>query len=219
MEVLNKENWNKLLILAKNGDNKSQYEVAYYFENGEANVVEQNLPEAFAWYQKAYKNGNIDATVRLADFLSEGIACKQDIDLAIKLYNIAIENGSSIASMNLATIYRDKQDFEQAFRLYKKTQEIENTYPLELAFCYYYGIGTIEDKSKAMEIFLNISNDNMTYPYAIDEANYYLGKIYLEGKIVAKSLDKARYYLGVANADNDHNSANELLLLIGRNSE
>ena len=218
MEALNKENWDKLLMLAKNGDDKSQYEVAYYLENGETNIVEQNFSEAFEWYQKAYENGNIDATVRLADFLCEGIACKQNIDLAIKLYNIGIENGSSIACINLATIYRDKQDFEQAFKLYKKAQEIEKTYPLALALCYYYGIGIIEDRNKAMEIFLNISNDNMTYQCDIDEANFYLGKIYLEGEIVAKSLEKARYYLGVANADNDHNSANELLLLIGRNS-
>jgi len=217
MDTLNKENWEKLLTLAKNGNDKSQYEVAYYLENGETNVVEQNLSEAYEWYKKAYENGNIDATVRLADFLSEGIACKQDIDLAIKLYNIGIENGSSIATMNLATIYRDKQDFEQAFKLYKKTQEIEKTYPLALALCYYYGIGTIEDRNKAMEIFLNISNDNMTYQSDIDEANYYLGKIYLEGKIVAKSLEKAKHYLGIANADNDHNSANKLLLLIGQN--
>jgi len=88
---------------------------------------------------------------------------------------------------------------------------------LELALCYYYGIDTVEDKNKAMEIFINISNDNMNCQYDIDEANYYLGKIYLEGKIVAKSLEKARYYLKIANTDNDHNSANNLLLLIGRN--
>jgi TPR repeat protein len=218
MDALNKENWDKLLELAKNGDSKSQYELACYLEDGKENIVEQNFSEAFEWYKKAYENGNIDATVRFADFLSEGINCKQDIDLAIKLYNIGIENGSSIASIGLATIYRDKQDFEQAFKLYTKTQEIEKTYPLALALCYYYGIGTTEDKNKAMEIFLNISNDSMTFQSDIDEANYYLGKIYLEGKIVAKSLEKARYYLGLANTDNDHSSTNELLLLIGRNT-
>ena len=216
MDALNKENWDKLLTLAKNGDDKSQYEVGFYFENGEENVVEQNLSEALEWYRKSHENGNIDATVRIADFYSEGTVCELNIDLAIKLYNIGIENGSSIASNNLATIYRDKQDFEQAFRLYKKTQELEETYPLMLALCYYYGIGTIEDKNTAMEIFLDIANDDMSCQYDIDEANFYLGKIYLEGKIVTKSLEKARYYLGLANTDNDHNSANELLLLIGQ---
>ena len=225
MEALSKECWNKLLTLAENGDDKSQFEVGSYFENGEANIVEKNLSKAFEWYQKAYEKGNIDATVRMADFLSEGICCKQDIDLAIKLYNIGIENGSSIASNNLATVYRDKQDFEKEFELYKKTQELEKVYPLELALCYYYGIGTVEDKNMAMEIFLNISNDKYNNDetecrnslYEIDEANYYLGKIYLEGKIVSKSLEKARYYLELANTDNDHNSANELLIVIGRN--
>ena len=224
MEILNKENWDKLLTLAKNGDDKSQYEVACYLENGEGNIVEQNLSEAFEWYQKAYENGNIKATVRFADFVSEGIICKQDVDLAIRLYNICIENGSGIASQNLATIYRDKQNFKQAFNLYKKTQELEKIYPLSLALCYYYGIGTVENKKMAMEIFLNISKNEteteyVNYPYEIDEANYYLGKIYLEGEIVVKSLEKARYYLRLANTDNDHNSANELLLLIGRDTQ
>ena len=219
MKRLNKKRWNELLTLAENGDDNAQYEVGDYFEDGETNIVEQDISKAFEWYQKAYEKGNIDATIRLADFLSEGISCKQDIDLAIKLYNIAIEKGRSTASYNLATIYRDKQDFEQAFKLYKKTQELEKTYPLALAFCYYYGIGTIEDKNKAMEIFLIISKKTMKYrnfPHEIDEANYYLGKIYLEGKIVRKSLEKARYYLKLANKDNDHRSANELLLVIGR---
>ena len=221
MKVLKKEDWEALLTLAESGDDKSQYEIGLYFENGETNIVEQNLSKAFEWYQKAYEKGNIDATIRLADFLSEGVCCKQDIDSAIKLYNIAIEKGRSTASYNLATIYRDKQDFEQAFKLYKKTQELERAYPLALALCYYYGIGTIEDKSKAMEIFLIISKKTIkdgNFPYEIDEANYYLGRIYLEGKIVKKSLKKARHYLELANKDNDHRSANELLLVIGRNS-
>jgi len=220
MKVSKKEDWEALLTLAESGDDKSQYEIGLYFENGETNIVEQNLSKAFEWYQKAHENGNIDATIRVADFLSEGICCKQDIDLAIKLYNIGINNESGIASHNLATIYRDKQDFEQAFRLYKKTQKLEKTYPMALAFCYYYGIGTSEDKNKAMKIFLNISKGKTKHgnsPYEIDNANYYLGKIYLEGKIVSKSLEKARYYLELANKENDHNSANELLLVIGRN--
>ncbi|MDR2205164.1 MAG: sel1 repeat family protein [Flavobacteriaceae bacterium] len=171
---------------------------------------------AFYWYKKASENGHSDAFLRYADCLSDGIGCKQDIDLAIKLYNIAIEKGWS-AYLNLATVYRDKQDFEQAFNLYKKAQELDKADSLRIALCYYYGVGTTEDKGKAKKIFQFISERKIDTPYEIDEANYYLGRIYLEGKIVNKSLEKARHYLELANKDNDHNSANELLLIIGRN--
>ena len=172
---------------------------------------------AFYWFKKAYENGHLYATVHYADCLSLGIGCKQDIDLAIKLYNIAIEKGWP-AHLNLATIYRDKQDFEQAFNLYNKAQEFDKADSLRLALCYYYGVGTVEDKGKAKKIFQFISERKIDIPYDIDEANYYLGRIYLEGKIVKKSLKKARHYLELADKDNDHRSANELLLVIGRNS-
>jgi len=174
-----------------------------------------NQKRAFYWYKKASENGHSDAFIRHADCLSLGIGCKQDIDLAIKLYNIAIEKGWP-AHLNLATEYRDKQDFEQAFNLYKKAQEFDKADSLRLALCYYYGVGTTEDKGKAKKIFQFISEHKIDTPYEIDEANYYLGRIYLEGKIVKKSLKKARYYLNLANTDNDHRSANELLLVIGR---
>jgi hypothetical protein len=70
----------------------------------------------------------------------------------------------------------------------------------------------------AFEMFNDISKaESGNYQYAVDEANYFLGKIYLDGEIVEKSIIKARTFLQLANADDDHRSAHELLMIIGKN--
>jgi hypothetical protein len=43
-----------------------------------------------------------------------------------------------------------------------------------------------------------------------------IGKIYLEGEIVERSIETAKYYLELADNDGDHRSAQDLLLIIGR---
>jgi TPR repeat protein len=175
---------------------------------------------AFKWYYSAYENGNVEASIRVADFLIEGIHCKQNIELAIELYRKGIDYGYGIAANNLATFYRDKQDYKEAFELYKVAQHLYNSDSLPLALCYYFGIGTTKDVTLAFEIFKNISKDKSkagNYQYDIDEANYFLGRIYLDGEIVDKSITKARAFLQLADADDDHRSARELLMIIGKN--
>lgn len=215
----------QLLELANTGDNMAQYEVALHYDAGLAvkgiNIVDESQSMAFRWYYRAYENGNIYAGIRIADFLIEGIHCKQNIELAIELYRKGIDNGYSIAANNLATFYRDKQDYKEAFELYKVAQHLDNSDSLPLALCYYFGIGTVKDVKIAFEIFNNISKSKSkagNYQYDIDEANYFLGRIYLEGEIIDKSIIKARTFLQFADADNDHRSARELLIIIGKNN-
>lgn len=218
------EDWLQLLELAEAGDNIAQNEVASSYDYGIIlkgyETVKESKAMAFKWYCKAYENGNLEAITRIADFLSEGIHCKQNIELAIELYQKGITNGSSIAANNLATIYRDLHDYKRAFELYKISQDLGNSNSLSLAICYHFGIGTEKNLDMSFGIFNKISEDIPTgsnCQYDIDEANYFLGKIYLDGEIVEKSIIKARFFLKLANGDDDHRSAQELLLIIGTN--
>lgn len=218
------EDWLRLLEFAQVGDNRAQYDVAYLYDFGLSlqgtEIIKESKPMAFKWYCKAYENGNLEAITRIADFLREGIHCKQNIELAIELYQKGIINGSSIAANNLATVYRDLHDYNRAFELYKISQDLSNSNSLSLALCYHFGIGTEKNLNMSFGIFTNISEDTSTggnCQYDIDEANYFLGRIYLDGEIVEKSIVKARVFLNLANSDNDHRSAQELLLIIGRN--
>lgn len=218
------KDWLQLLELAEAGENIAQYEVAFSYDYGHilkgTEIVKESKSMAFKWYCRAYENGNLEAIIRIADFLSEGIHCKENKELAIELYQKGITNGSSIAANNLATVYRDLHDYKRAFEYYKISQDLGNSNSLSLALCYYFGIGTERNLDMSFLIFNKISENisaGGNCQYDVDEANYFLGKIYLDGAIVEKSISKARIFLRLANADGDHHSAQELLLIIGRN--
>ncbi len=216
--------WIMLLTQAETGDNVAQYAAAYYYDwaltIGDVEIVAEDKLKAFEWYQKAYKNGNDDAIIRTADFLSEGVYCEQNVGLAIELYERAIDNGSGLAAGNLAIIYRDEQDYHKAFKLYTEALNLDKSNSLNLALCCYFGIGTEKNMEKSLEILLKISTNAPEFnncQYDVDEANYLLGKIYLDGELVEKSIPQARHFLKLADADNDHRPAQQLLMIIGRN--
>lgn len=220
----NLKEWKELLSKAEGGDKEAQYTVGLIFEEGleqdGKELVDKNLEKAFEWHNKAAQNGSLYAETRVADFISEGISTEKNIDLAIDLYKNAISKGSSTAALNLATVFRDKGEFEKAFEYYLLYQEMSGyEYSLNLALCHYYGIGTLKDPKKALAIFKAISEDkkNCCTGDEIDEANFILGQIHLEGTMVDQSVEKARKYLELADIDGDHRSAQKILLIIGRN--
>jgi len=112
--ITNRKEWNNLLQLAVAGDDVAQYEVAGHYDYGlivaNIEIVVENKPQAFKWYYKAFESGNNEGIIRVADFLSEGIYCEPNVELAIELYKRGVDNGSGIAANNLATVYRDRQD-------------------------------------------------------------------------------------------------------------
>ena len=218
--------WKELLQLAESGNGEAQFEVANYYDSGLENegieIVKEDKAQAFKWFLKSQENGSIEATIRVADFLSEGEYCEKNIQLAIELYKKGIEKGYCYAAHNLATVYRDNSEFETAIEYYQIAQSLDKADSIALAYCYHFGIGIKTDRLKAFEIFQRIANDNSEFrncEYDIEEANYYLGLYYLEGEIVEKSIDKGRECLMKANKDNDHRGANELLFIIGKRQE
>lgn len=76
------------------------------------------------------------------------------------------------------------------------------------------GLSSAMLRSKHSQFFKKKREDCTAYEY--QEANYLLGKIYLEGDLKEMNLSKAREYLQLANEDEDHLSAKQLLLLIGK---
>ena len=102
--IKNIDDWNKLLNEINSDDNNLLFDIANYLDNGfEIDgkiIVEQNKLEAIKIYENASNNGHIDSMIRLADFYSEGYVCKKNIDLAIELYKIGIENGKCIIAQN-----------------------------------------------------------------------------------------------------------------------
>ncbi len=71
--------WENLLNEAENGSDVLQNEVALHYENGiEENGIEilaKDMVQAFRWTKLSYENGNNEALVRYADYLSSGKYC------------------------------------------------------------------------------------------------------------------------------------------------
>jgi len=222
--MLDKTSWKDLLAKARKGDANAQNEVADHFYFGLKTttnkiIVRQNLSSAFSWYKKAATNGIVVALTNLADFLSEGKGCERDINKAVENYLLAIDKGSSRAALNLGTIFRDKGNFKKAFEYYSLADKMDRAdYSFTVGLCYYYGIGVSVDKLIACKHFHKVSLDKLqTHTQnEIDEANYILGLSYLTGEGIKKSIDKSRIFLKLANADNDHKSAEQILFIIGQ---
>lgn len=220
--VKNIDDFKLLLLKAENGNSEAMNEVSSYYEDGwtydKVEIVKCDKKLAFYWTKKLYESENIDGMVGYANYLSDGIYeyCDKDIELAMELYEKAMNEGSQIAKFNLGIEYRNKQQFEKAFELYRKADSSEKYYAeLTVGLCYYYGIGTKKNKLKALELFKSIDK-HYNSDYDIDEANYLIGKMYLEGEVVEQSIETARKYLELADKEGDHRSAQELLLIIGR---
>ena len=209
-KIENFEDWNNLLIKK----NKNEFEfllIAQIYEDGlfsENNFgIKQNFEKAFEWYLKG-SNFNY-CKIRVADYLSEGLGCKKDINKSIELYNELIAENLSIAAFNLSTIYRDKNDYIKVIELLYKVFEIDGIFPIELAFHHLYGLGTKKDKLKAKEIFLTIINQADEYSvYEIEQANYQLALLSLKNN----KIQNSKFLL----SQNDNEISNDLLNIIGR---
>jgi len=218
METIIKDQnyWLQLLQLAESGDAEAQWDVALHYDSGvtfEGNeIVPIDNKLAYEWTKKAYKNGNIEAGVSYANYLSDGKYCAKNTKKAMRLYEEAMKAGSLSAAHNLGTEYRDKKDFKTAFSLYKKDET-----DFSIGMCYYYGIGVAKNKLKALKLFKKwLKQGDCLNGYETDEANYLIGRLYLEGEVVKQSIKKARHYLQLADTDYDHRSAQQILWIIGR---
>jgi len=99
-----KEAFNKLVLLAKDGHLKAQYDVAMMYNNGIG--VEKDTAEAWNWFVRAAKAGNVDAQVELGAHYEAGVDGQPNGVMASTWWTLAAKNGSGVAAFNLGTMYR-----------------------------------------------------------------------------------------------------------------
>lgn len=217
-------NLKTLLDLAEKGNLEAQYDLALYYsekQTGEdgTTITSQDDTLSAMWMKRAYENGHLDAQTEYANYLCEGRGCERNLIMAFELYNDAIAKGHSRAALCWGIEYMLQQDYVRAFEFYALSNSmVVSTDNIRMGLCYYYGIGTPKNKALALEYFKSV-NEAEDNGYDIDEANYLIGKMYLDGEIVQQSVDEARKYLELADRDGDHRSAQELLFIIGRTKD
>ena len=226
MTILNSKQWKKLLQKAEKGDHDAQWEVGSYYEDGvtdiEGNIlVPQKPKKAFHWYLLSAEQGNESSQVALGNLLSIGNGVKRDFSRAIYWTKKAIRQGASQAAYNLGTIYRDMGKPKLSFKWYCRAVKMgDNDALLDVGLCQLSGYGTKPNHDAAYESFQNIlefKSQTEICPRNIEDAQYWLGVLHLLGMGKAKkSVKKARKFFELANKDDDHEQANNLLNLIGK---
>ena len=139
----------QLVEKALSGDAKAQHNLAIKYLN------ERNYDKAFYWEQKSAEQGIARAQCNLGLMYEEGWGTDVDESTAISWYLKAIENGSSDAYFNIASLYMKKHNYEIAVPYLKIISEKGDVDAQSmLGVCYSY-IGDYESsiywRNKAVE--------------------------------------------------------------------
>ncbi|GGA56818.1 peptidoglycan-binding protein [Pelagibacterium lentulum] len=101
---------------AESGDMRAQFEIGAILTEG--HVVEQDLEQAAAWYERSAAQGFAPAQYRLGNLYEGGRGVERDLEMARLWYQRAAEAGNRMSMHNLASLYAsgelENQDFGSA---------------------------------------------------------------------------------------------------------
>lgn len=224
-QVIAKSKWLALLSLAQSGNAEAQWEIGCCHEFGavakSGTVLASVDPlEAKRWYERSAEQGYAAAQCALSALLSSGEGVPRDYVTAIYWVKKAISQGDASAAHNLGTIYRDQKKPAMAFRCYQRAVSMgDKDSLLQVGLCYLFGFGTKQDFAEARRCLeLTIASDTATMCQRTKEdALYWMAILSLVGiGGTKKSIGHIRKMLESANADDDHEQANEILNVIGK---
>lgn len=159
---------NRLIEMADNGDDSAQNIIAYAYLWGEdwdsAFGLEKNPDKAKYYFNLSAKQGNIDSTYELGKaYLDYESGFGYDSDLGEKYLLEASEKGKEDACYELYRLYKwTKPDEKKS--LYWAERTVENGSDFlnsDIAKCYFEGIGTETNYSKAAYYFKKCIKDDM----------------------------------------------------------
>jgi len=112
--------------------------------------------DAFKCFQESNEiKENSYALNSLASCYYDGKGVKKNIDEAVRLFQILVKKGNTIAMFNLAVYYEDNKNIDEAIKYYKlaieKGEVIVAMY--NLALCYYAGRGIKKDYVEAIKCY------------------------------------------------------------------
>lgn len=150
-----------------------------------------DIVRSFKCLERAIGLGSKDALLFVSSHGSDLVALKKaPVEVALKWYRIAADNGNKEAQCNLGCAYRfgtgEKQDFGKALEWFTKAagQGFAKA-EFHLGYIYYKGLGVEKDCAKAAEWFMKAAEQG--YPSAQNN----LGLLYRRGEGVKKDHSKA----------------------------
>ncbi|KAH0792540.1 chitin synthase regulatory factor chr2 [Histomonas meleagridis] len=174
-------------IAIKSNHNESLYSLGLLYEYGKG--IKQDINEAITLFNESIKYGNINALVHLGKIYEEGKFIEKNEEKALKLYQLAAEKNQPQAIYEIGRIiYEGKllpKDIKKAL-----TQ-----------FIFASTNGIIEANYMIGKIYEIENNESLAIKYYWEGAtkgnakcSYALGKMYLKGKGVEKSIDISLKY-------------------------
>jgi len=207
-----------LLAKAKEGNAEAEWRVAEHYSDGCKDMhgralVRVSNRKAAEWYRRSAEHGCGGAQVTLGVILGGNYGVEKNVREALLWLKRAFRGGDTTsAANNIAVTYRENGELRQAVRWFRK---VDATYDdsvfIQLGIHSYWGKGVRTDHQAAVRYFRMAIRGKYMSECDRDDANFYLGIAYLEGKGVQKSLRMAQKHLERANRDNDHLAAQRLL--------
>ena len=171
------------------------YWIGFMYYNGLG--LEPDYDKAFEYFLKAADMNSVLAMNDAASLAYDGFVVKQDVGLALELYEKAAGLGDTGAMFSLGYCYyiaaldseQPEEDFRQAFDWYSKAAELGDTDAMcQLAAMYQNGEGTEENPEQAFEWYSRAVELGDTHAMCM------LGHMYRDGDWVEQDFDKAMNY-------------------------
>ena len=210
--------WKNLLVKAKTGDAESEWKVAECYSDGCKDrrgriLVRTSNRKAVAWLRRSAVHGCGSAQNTLGVILGGNYGVKKNVREALRWLKRAFRGGDTgCAPHNIAITYRENGNFQQAMRWFRRVDASrDDAVLIQIGIHSYWGKGIRTNHQAAVRCFRKAIRGKNLSECDRDDANFYLGIAYLEGKGIKKSPIIAQKHFEHANRDNDHLAAQRLL--------
>jgi uncharacterized protein len=209
--------WQALLARAKNGDPQAEWEVAERYADGCKDqrgkiIVRRSAAQAAPWFRRAAEHGNMFAQNTLGVLLGNGNGVRKNVEEALWWLKKVFRAGHSSVALNIAITYRENGNLESAFRWFQRGAEAGDGEALvQLGIHYYWGKGCRINPRAAVHCFRAATKSKNMSGSGKDDAFFFLGVAYQEGRGVRPSTPTAKQFFKQANIDGDHAAAAKML--------
>lgn len=217
--------WKDLLARARRGDAAAEYEVAGIYDDGCKDrsrrvLVRRSARKTAEWCRRSAEHGFADAQSYLGVLLGSGRGVERNPREALGWLRRAFRQGDVTAATNIAITYRENGHLRAAVRWLRNAalSGSDDGAFVHLGVHYYWGKGVRTNHAAAVRCFRKAISGKNIFEADRDDAHFYIGIAYLEGKGVGRSVGLARRHLERANVDEDHPPAYNLLRQIQQKS-
>ena len=147
-------------------------------------------------FKLAAKAGNKKAYRRLGYMYEVGYGDAKNQNIAIKYYQLAIEQGDHYSMHNLANIYFSRKEYKQAFKYYSKSILKSDYSAYDLGILYEFGLGAEKNMGAALKLYKkSISSGDV-------RGFLRMGVMYLEGIGLKRDEKKGHSFIRKALKNN-----------------